>query len=262
MNPLEAADESVVEAMRVMAKWQDGGRVLAGSEGLFVVGRSRFPSPYSNAVFPAGPDAALPALLDAASKTFPDRRYFVWARPSLAAALGAHPMARGFLSLGDLPAMVIDAPVAPIHPGLSGGVTVSQVTDTAGFEDFVRVSQLSFAEAGLPPVVAASLFALPAEAVRSADIFVARTDGRAIAAALSITGAESRVGGVYWVGTLPEARRKGAGDAVTRAATNAAFARGATVVTLQASPAGEPVYLRMGYREVTRYFRFLSPARV
>jgi ribosomal protein S18 acetylase RimI-like enzyme len=157
--------------------------------------------------------------------------------------------------------MAIDAPVPASDFAGPGNTIVSQVTDAAAFADFVHVSQLSFAEAGLPATVASSLFADPEAALRSADIFVARTDERVIAAALSITGTESRVGGIYWVGTVPDARQHGAGAAVTRAATNAAFARGAAVVTLQASSAGEPVYRRMGYREVTRYFRFLSPAR-
>jgi len=67
------------------------------------------------------------------------------------------------------------------------------------------------------------------------------------------------VGGVYWVGTVPAARRRGAADAVTRHVTRAAFEQGARMVTLQASAAGEPVYRRMGYREVGRYARFLSP---
>ena len=64
---------------------------------------------------------------------------------------------------------------------------------------------------------------------------------------------------MYWVASLPSERRKGAADAVTRFVTNAAFDRGASVVTLQASRAGEPIYRRMGYREVVRYERLLSP---
>ncbi|HEX7669985.1 MAG TPA: hypothetical protein VF395_10390, partial [Polyangiaceae bacterium] len=152
MDTAEAADESLLGAMRVMATWQDGARTLASSEGLFVVGRSRFPSPYSNAVLPAGPDTALPALLDAASKIFTDRRYFVWARGALAAAFRSDPTTSGFVPLGDIPAMVIDAPLPPRDPA-SGSVVVSQVTDAPAFEDVVRVWQLSFAEAGLPPTV-------------------------------------------------------------------------------------------------------------
>ena len=61
------------------------------------------------------------------------------------------------------------------------------------------------------------------------------------------------VAGIYWVGTLPEARGRGIAEACTRAATNAGFAAGASFAALQASVMGEPIYRRMGYREVTRY---------
>jgi hypothetical protein len=47
------------------------------------------------------------------------------------------------------------------------------------------------------------------------------------------------------------------GEAVTRAVTNRAFDEGAAVVTLQASPMGEPIYRRMGYEERYRYSTFV-----
>jgi predicted acetyltransferase len=61
------------------------------------------------------------------------------------------------------------------------------------------------------------------------------------------------VAGVYWVGTTPEARGRGLAEIVTRTAGNAGFDMGATVTALQASVMGEPIYRRMGYREITRY---------
>ena len=50
------------------------------------------------------------------------------------------------------------------------------------------------------------------------------------------------IAGLYWVGTVEQARRSGLGRAVTAAVTNIAFDRGASLVTLQASVMGEPVY--------------------
>jgi ribosomal protein S18 acetylase RimI-like enzyme len=61
------------------------------------------------------------------------------------------------------------------------------------------------------------------------------------------------IAGLYWVGTVEQARRRGLGRAVTAAVTNAAFARGASIVTLQASVMGEPVYRSMGYRSLYHY---------
>jgi predicted GNAT family acetyltransferase len=154
--------------------------------------------------------------------------------------------------------MLIDAPVAT---RASETIDVARATTASDFLDFVRVSQRAYLESGLPSEIGASLLARPDEALAVAEIFVAREKSEPIAAALSITNPRTSIGGVYWVGAVPEARGRGAAGAVTRAVTNAAFERGATVVTLEASALGEPVYLKMGYREVCRYLRMLSPRR-
>jgi len=52
------------------------------------------------------------------------------------------------------------------------------------------------------------------------------------------------------VGTVPEYRRRGLGDAVSRAATNAGFELGARIVALEASPMGLPLYAKMRYETV------------
>ena len=61
------------------------------------------------------------------------------------------------------------------------------------------------------------------------------------------------VGGIYWVGTRPELARRGLAAALVRRVSNHLFEHGARCVVLQASKMGEPVYLRLGYREITRY---------
>jgi hypothetical protein len=47
---------------------------------------------------------------------------------------------------------------------------------------------------------------------------------------------------------------------VTRAATNAAFGLGASLVTLQASRSGEPVYAAMGYKTISSETIWFPPA--
>jgi predicted GNAT family acetyltransferase len=78
-------------------------------------------------------------------------------------------------------------------------------------------------------------------------------------ACASSVGIRDLVGGVYMVGTRPESRSRGYGEAVTAAATNDLFADGATSVVLQASAMGAPIYARMGYRTFTTYRRWLVP---
>ena len=87
-------------------------------------------------------------------------------------------------------------------------------------------------------------------------VCLARREGAAQSGALAILS--HGVAGVYWVGTVEEGRGQGLGDACTRYVTRAAFEAGARLVCLQASAQGEPIYLRMGYREVTRYAWWVS----
>jgi len=77
---------------------------------------------------------------------------------------------------------------------------------------------------------------------------IASVDGRDAAAAM--VNVIDGMGYVGWVGTLPAFRRRGLGELVSRAATNAAFERGADIVALEASSMGLPLYARMGYETV------------
>lgn len=71
----------------------------------------------------------------------------------------------------------------------------------------------------------------------------------------------SGVAGIYAVATLPEARRKGIGDAMTRIPLLAARQQGYRIGTLQASSMGRPVYQRMGFHDVCAFnLYFMQPS--
>lgn len=65
--------------------------------------------------------------------------------------------------------------------------------------------------------------------------------------------------GVYGVATIPTMRRRGYGEALTKAAMNAAAHLPAA---LQSSQAGIPLYLKMGFREIAQFevWRPVQPA--
>jgi len=65
------------------------------------------------------------------------------------------------------------------------------------------------------------------------------------------------VAGIYYLGTVEEARGKGIGAYMTSIATNAGFDMGADIVILQASLVGESVYRRLGYQVFTYYRWYL-----
>ncbi len=104
----------------------------------------------------------------------------------------------------------------------------------------------------------AALFAGPRSlegpAVRAV---VARADGAPVAAGASYAFPEATV--IGFIATIPEARGRGLGTYVTGLLANAAFADGAEIVELQASPMGLPVYTAMGFERVAEYGIWLPP---
>jgi ribosomal protein S18 acetylase RimI-like enzyme len=67
------------------------------------------------------------------------------------------------------------------------------------------------------------------------------------------------IAGLYWVAVDARFRGRGLGAAITAHAANAGRARGCELASLQASPAGEPVYRRMGFTTVRHYLRYDLP---
>ena len=78
-----------------------------------------------------------------------------------------------------------------------------------------------------------------------------------------VTGAAAiihdEVVGIYAVGTVEHARRRGFGQAATWAAIQAGADAGCTVSVLQATDEAVSVYQRMGFSEVSRYLEWMPP---
>ncbi len=85
--------------------------------------------------------------------------------------------------------------------------------------------------------------------------WVAYREGVAVSTAATLAAGGTI--GVYSVGTLPQCRRKGYGEAVMRRALDEAHAEsGLERSVLQSSVEGLHLYQRMGYRSVVRYAVF------
>jgi ribosomal protein S18 acetylase RimI-like enzyme len=82
-------------------------------------------------------------------------------------------------------------------------------------------------------------------------------------ASCAMTLVSHGVAGVFYVGTVEHARRRGLGDALTRVAARAGFALGARAAWLGASEMGAELYRRIGFSELgTSIVEYESPKRV
>jgi ribosomal protein S18 acetylase RimI-like enzyme len=250
---LERADLNFAAWLGEQSRWCAGGERRDTSDGLYVASATRLPAGPFNAAIAVG-GAAGRALLDEARAWFAarGRGFTIYVRGARDAALLDACRAAGLAQLGDMPGMVL----AEAPPAVAG---VELVGDDAGRASFVDVSLAAWEAAGLKPEALRKHFAAP-ERLRGPDVamVLARaSDGRPLATALALLSHE--IAGLYWVGTRPEARGRGLGAAVTVGATRWAFERGARAVVLQASVQGEPIYRRLGFREITRYPWLVAP---
>ena len=67
--------------------------------------------------------------------------------------------------------------------------------------------------------------------------------------------------GIYMVGTVPTARRRGLATALSAHAVAEARERGCTTVSLQSTPLAEGVYASVGFRDLGRFDEYVAAAR-
>jgi GNAT superfamily N-acetyltransferase len=241
-----AANQSYVGSYRTLVKHCPDGEVLdAGVVFAFATG---LPLALFNGcvVVEPAPADQLDAAIDwVADRGVPHR---VWMADSLVPALGHVPLAHGFHAEDrPYPGMVLH-PV-PEPPSPAAGVIVETVAPS----DLERFLQVSI-EAGMPPDPARILFSPSFAADPDVRLFIGSLDGRPVGTAVAIRTGD--VSGVYAVGTLPAARRRGVGTALTWAAVEAGRAWGCDTTVLQASEMGLPIYEAMGFRTVVEYTVF------
>ena len=160
-------------------------------------------------------------------------------------------VAAGLRLLSDNAGMALDLGGWRVPAPLPVGMTTELVTDAAGLERWRDIQQRGL---GLDDSAAEAWWLAHRRVVTDAwpplRNWVARLDGEPVAAAALFAGAG--VAGVYNVCTVPEARGRGIGSAVTAVALDAAVADGFDLAVLGASDMGYAVYGRLGFREVSR----------
>lgn len=161
-------------------------------------------------------------------------------------------------SMHAAPGMVIDEPIkGKAEPT---GAKLRWVDNEKGVQDFKQVVAEAFHDLGFPKEATESYFAQVQRVISPYQILaVVYLNGEPSATAHALLS--HGIAGIYWVGSIKKARGMGLAGYCTREVGNAAFALGARKVILQASKFGEPVYRKMGYREITRYPWFICSSQ-
>ena len=157
----------------------------------------------------------------------------------------------GLELLGHPPLMVrFPAPRTKPEPA---GVELREVRDADGLAVAERVLVEGYPMPELQPLTPGDLLA-PGILDGSTRVWVAYVDGAPAAVACAHQHADANL--VEYVAALPSARGRGAGAAVTWAAT---LADPGLPAVLVASDAGRPVYESMGYLALERWTAWLRP---
>lgn len=261
MNPdsQNLADANLLEAVREHARWQTPCTCVEEGGVLLMAGANAFPGVFRNCVVRVDERVPADRLLQQARDFFAlrGRAYTLAVRASRDQDLMAVLQAAGMAPLADSPCMLIEAP--PVPPVPPPDLRIERMTEPRHVQDMVRINAEAYEALKLPAAETRVFFGRP-QAVLSPGVigFVAYRNEEPVATALALLSGAGA--GVYWVGTVAGARRSGLGELCTRLATNAGFEHGARVVTLQASPYGEPIYQRLGYRTYDRLLRYRFPA--
>lgn len=249
------SNDNYLQSIRIHAGFQSPCEVRDRDGILLVAGASDFPGSYWNAA--ARDDLAVsPGELAQAARAFfaPKKRMYTFSvigkqDRDLEEYLRDNEYEERF----EIPCMSVTKPLpARVTPD---GVRIETMSSAKHTEDFIEVSVLAYAMLGLPEVHTRAMFSKP-EALLGKNIlgYIAYRGEEPLATAVSLMTGEC--GGLYWIGTRPNAQRMGLGALLTVHATNMSFEAGAKVVTLQASKFGEPVYQRLGFETYDRLRRY------
>lgn len=168
---------------------------------------------------------------------------------------GRHPMLEeeatrlGLREVEPIPGMV--APAASLNDLPETGMTIERVTAGSRLHELQAVAEAGFE---VPPGAMAALYTEGLIATSGTSWYLGNADGDLVSTGIGVQVDDTV--GIFSVATPPAQRRRGYGAAITAHAAADGFERGARLAWLQSSPQGEPVYRRMGFRQVETYNLF------
>ena len=169
------------------------------------------------------------------------------------AELPAHLLAHGFVHTGDSPCMAMDLNQIAGQIPMPAGLTIRQLEAAEDIQTFFKIVYVL--NEAMPTLVGEAFADLHTHlsAYRSAhsiQYFMGYLDGEPIATSMFFLG--GGVAGIYYVATLPPARGRGIGTAITLSALHAAREMGYPIAVLQSSEMGYNLYRRLGFQDIFR----------
>ena len=256
-----SAHLNLVESSRRLFELDRGAVVEAAEGWLFGAGSASHPT-ISNAAFRIDDGIDPEQFISQARNFFGAERgrgFAVWVRDGVSedADLASAAEDAGLKGVYEMPEMLLAGRAE--EGAMPEGAELRRLSTAEQAAEYWRIAATAYSSIGFPPEVFGFYEGLERLAAESdAAAFLAYLDG--VPVSIGMTIVTHGVAGIYWVGSLIEARGKGLGRAVTAAATNAGFDLGAEVASLQASPMGEPIYTAMGFETAFDYRLLHSPA--
>jgi GNAT superfamily N-acetyltransferase len=178
--------------------------------------------------------------------------FWWWVFPSSQSPATIHMLkAKGFSFIESIPSMLADLTLLPDEETFNTAVTIMRVRNK---EDLNLWEEVSFSGFDFPHETQeqyhrfVSTFNLSADSPQK--FFLACLNGKPVATSLLFLN--GNVGGIYFVTTLAGQRKKGFGQALTKATMRFAKIVGARYATLQSSPDGLRAYQQAGFKEFCR----------
>jgi len=158
---------------------------------------------------------------------------------------------------GEVPAMAIDLARLPAEVPVVAGLQIRRVSGPEQQRVWARIAAEG---TGFPEVAVEQMATLEASLSGPEYLaqprYIAYLDGAPVASSALVLAAG--VAGLYAVATLPAARGRGIGNAMTLAPMLDARRRGYGVGVLQASSMGYPIYKKLGFDDVYTYRLYLQ----
>jgi ribosomal protein S18 acetylase RimI-like enzyme len=208
------------------------------------------PLPFMNGVFRTQLtlDDVDEAIEDALTHFKSRKMPFMWWAGSAAqpADLGKHLEAHGLIYAEDLPGMAVDLLALNEDLTTPSGLTIRPVGDKKTLKQWVNAAIIGF---GVPHTSENACFDLFAGLGFDLPLrnYIGLLDGKPVATSQLFLAAG--IAGIYWVTTVPEARRQGIGTALTLASLREARAMGYRISILHSSEIGMGVYRQLGFEE-------------